>query len=125
MRGVVRDILTKCQKEIKQIEYETHSYIRDNIWIKVGDILEVELYISYEPLIDEDESSYRQRMICKHNGNEIWDFDETLSKDQLCCSIEEYFACYLEATGITDYEVFDVEDNGNYQTAKIKVKAIK
>ena len=125
-RSVLRDVLTKCEKEVRQIQFAAHMYISDNIWIKAGDVVEIKMQVSEDPVETSDGPKIWHQITYELNGRELHDFSFDLPEDQKYDNICEYIDnSVCDDLEIEDYESFDATGDGFYETAKIKVLSIK
>lgn len=126
MKSVLRDVLIKCDKEMKEIQYATHLHISDNIWIKPGDIVEIEMRVSEDPIETKSDLTVWHEITYKLNDKVLHDFSFDLPEDQKYEDISEYIdASIMTDLEVTDYEVFEESGDGFLETAKIKVKSLK
>ena len=89
--------------------------------LKANDILDVSLHINDEG-INETQYSVTYSL----NGEIYTSADVTMPKDSGFLDIEEWISQDMASfSNVSDYEVFDVTDEGEYQTAKIKFKGLK
>lgn len=106
---------------------------------KTGDIIEVSMRIEYQiPIEDEvksdiDVNDYEAKYSIYYSfprklGFSAIDFSvEAGYCPSFCDDIEQYIEESIEQDleEIAEYELFDVNNTGEYQTAKIRVKALK
>lgn len=89
--------------------------------LKGNDILDVSLRIN-----DEADNETKYSVTYYFDGKIYSDADVTMPKDTGELYIEEWIRQDMESfPEISDYEIFDVIDEGEYQTAKIRIKALK
>lgn len=87
---------------------------------KTDDILDVSLNANEE----DNEINYGITYFL--NGEMYTSADVTIPKDTGELYIEEWIRQDMDSfPEISDYEIFDVIDKGEYQTAKIRIKALK
>ena len=87
---------------------------------KTNDILDVSLNANEE----DNEINYGITYFL--NGKIYTSADVTMPKDSGYLDVEEWIRQDMDSfPEISDYEIFDVIDKGEYQTAKIRIKALK
>lgn len=106
---------------------------------KIGDVIEVSMSIEHQILSKYEDKSvidlsdYATRYEIHYSyprelGFSILDFTVDAS---FSCDFDDDITQYLEKylkkdlAEITNYELFDVDNTGEYQTVKIRIKAIK
>ena len=125
VRNLLRDLLDTHKEEIKEMRPIVKKCVSDNIIIKENDILELDMRVNYP--YEDDDTTCSIWLEYTLNGKEFSSFDFNLPEDELYSDISDYINSNLETdTGITDYEIFDVQDSDcEHQTAKIKAKRIE
>lgn len=87
---------------------------------KTNDILDVSLNVN------EENNKINYGATYSLNGEIYTLADATMPKDSGYLNIEEWIRQDMDSfPEISDYEIFDVIDKGEYQTAKIRIKALK
>lgn len=117
--------LSKIKKSIPKEELK---FVLDNIGedesaplLKENDVLEVSLSYSEN---ENEETNYS--VTYSLNGEIYASADVTMPKDSGYLDIEEWIRQDIDSfSEISDYEVFDITDEGESQTAKIRIKALK
>ena len=123
--NIADQALSKIKKSIPKEELKS---VLDNIGedesaplLKENDVLEVSLSYSEN---ENEETNYS--VTYSLNGEFYTSADVTIPKDTGELYIEEWIRQDMESfPEISDYEIFDVIDEGEYQTAKIRIKALK
>ena len=129
-------------KEIRQVEAKALSKLKNltknkkDTILKAEDIVEVSMRI--EPQIPEEDEDkivlYLDDYATDYSVSYFLDkkcFAEASFREEAGCSsfsdIKDYLEQYLknDIDEIDEYEIFDVEDDGEYQIAKIRVSSIK
>ena len=126
-REILRNLLGKYEAQIKKLQYSTHIFISDNIWIKPDDIIEITIDRMYysEPENEDEPIIYDNNITYNYNGKELstYNFDE---EEDYCLNIKDFVAENLKQDlGITDYEIFDIQGDFLCESAKIRVKSIE
>lgn len=125
VRDILRNLLNTHKTEIAKMRPIVKKCVDDNIIIKENDILELEWDIVYP----DENAGANCNLWFKYtlNGEEFSSFDFDVPEDELYSDIKDYIDINLKAdTGITDYEIFDVNTfDREHQTAKIKAKRIE
>jgi len=123
--NIADQALSKIKKSIPKEELK---FVLDNIGedesaplSKENDVLEVSLSYS------ENENEETNYSVTYYLNGEIYaSADVTMPKDSGYLDIEEWIRQDVDSfPEISDYEVFDITDEGESQTAKIRIKALK
>ena len=104
--------------------------------LKADDIIEVSISITPQiPEEDEEKpvidlNDYATDYFINYSYPDSGYTDVSFTEDAGCssfCDIKDYLEQYLQTDieEIDEYEIFDVDDVGEYQTAKIKVISLK
>ena len=106
---------------------------------KVGDVIEVSMSIEYNIPPEDEEKSVIDLNDYDANYNISYHYPHKLGFADIDFTIEAGFSPdfgddikqYIEESieqdleEISEYEIFDVDNKGEYQTAKIRIKALK
>lgn len=127
MRDILRGILTKYPNEIKHLNFATCKHLKDSIWIKEGDVLDIRMDIPEEYYDEEKQDSMCSQWVWYYlNDKKFKDYIIDIPVKEIFDDIEDFISVnFKDDTNATEYEVLETEDFGDYQTAKIKVKVIK
>ena len=104
--------------------------------LKENDVIEVSISITPQiPEEDEEKTvidlnDYATDYCINYSYPDSGFTDVSFTEEAGCssfCDIKDYLEQYLkdDITEIDEYELFDINDVGEYQTAKIKVKSVK
>ena len=66
MREYIRSALKKCPEEIREMERASNISISNNIWIKMGDVVEVEIQFD-EPELNKKTNEMRRECFIRYS----------------------------------------------------------